>query len=192
MGKLKVYPVQTKRTKQGQLTIEATVSNAIEDRLQKQADEAGVTLEEYIQAALAMVAKCETNDKGELESRKRKHLKSRGTAEDKKTRFYDCPHCNNPVFRFPKDYGTVDETMVTMREFCEGEWLTPDIKEYLSAVSKNPNALLSLLGTSDGHIKAAAKVSGTNYYKCDELQTFVLPKLAEVRRSINRIKGKGA
>lgn len=106
MGKLKVYPVQTKRTKQGQLTIEATVSNAIEDRLQKQADEAGVTLEEYIQAALAMVAKCETNDKGELEGRKRKALvrsRKQVSGEPKHTR-YNCPHCHNRVKKNTDDF----------------------------------------------------------------------------------------
>ena len=191
MAKLRVYPVTTKRNKEGQLVLSTTVSRAIEDRLQKLADEAGVSLEEFIQESLAMVAKCEPDDKGELKHRGRKHLLPE-RVNDPKVRSYKCPHCTNSVFRSPKDYGKADESLVKMRDFCIEEGLTGEIEDYLSAVCKNSNALLSLLGTSDGLLKAAAKVDGVNYYKREDLEAYVIPKLNEVRASIQRIKQEKA
>lgn len=90
-------------------------------------------------------------------------------------------------------FGEVDDaTMVTMRGFCGEQQLPADVIEYMSAISTNTNALLALLGTSDGELKIEAKADGLNYYKRSTLSAFVMPKIANVIANIRRIKGKSA
>lgn len=185
MGKHIVSDVSTSRLKGGRLRVEATVSNSIEDRLRERAKEAGVTLEQYVQAKLELAAGVEPNDKGVLAEVSAKHLLPRGE------RSYKCPHCKLPVYRARADFGSKYEgDLVTMREFCDEQVLSPEVKEYIKALDKNPNALLALLGTSNKKLKAAARKRKCNYYEKSHLEQFVKPKLKAIESNIVNIRSQ--
>lgn len=197
MGKNIIYPVQSGREGDN-LKLTVKVSKLMENRMRARAELLGMTLEEFVQKQLTMASGWEDesiNDEGKIVAArpiKRKHLKqdmikTELTAEGRK-KYYQCPHCHNPVYKKQEDYGGLDTTGLTTLYHYLLEHESEAVAEYFKPLHLSPSSVLGLIGTSAKTLEPRKRVFGLNYYVPKQLDEVILPVLDRVTEKVEELQ----